>query len=264
MAKARRIITLLTDFGYAGEYVGVMKGVILSINPQCQLVDLTHQIASQNILQAAFVLHNSYRFFPKGTIHLVVVDPGVGTKRRPIILKKDGYFFVGPDNGVFGLVLQGGKYAAVEITALSFLKLPMSLTFHGRDIFAPVAAHLSLGTGMRKFGPPLTDLQKIPWPQPIKEGKKIIGQIVFVDSFGNLITNIDRQFFVSQIGGRQFKIKIKKRSLYCLQETYAQVPQGKLLALWGSAGYLEIAVNCGHAQRLLKMRPGDPIIISLL
>lgn len=264
MAKARGIITLLTDFGYAGEYVGVMKGVILSINPQCQLVDLTHQIAAQNILQAAFVLHNSYRFFPKGTIHLVVVDPGVGTERRPIILRKDGYFFVGPDNGVFSLVLHGGKYAAVEISPLSFSKFPLSSTFHGRDIFAPVAAHLSLGIGMRKFGPPLTNLQKITWPQPIIKGNKIIGQVILVDSFGNLITNIDRQFFVSQIASRQFKIKIKKRSLSCLQETYAQVPEGKLLALWGSAGYLEIAVNRGHAQLLLKMKPGDPIVISLL
>ncbi len=263
MVKAPSIITLLTDFGYAGEYVGVMKGVILGINPQCQLVDLTHQITPQNIQQAAFVLKNSYRFFPPGTIHLVVVDPGVGTKRRPIILKKDGYFFVGPDNGVFGLVLKKGKYTAVEITSLSILKRPISSTFHGRDIFAPVAAHLSLGKEMRQFGPRVTNLQQLAWPPPVIKDQKIIGQIIFVDSFGNLITNIDRDFFVSQIAGRQFKIKIKKWSLSCLQETYAQVPEGKILALWGSAGYLEIAINRGHAQRTLKMGPGDPIIISL-
>lgn len=264
MVKAPSIITLLTDFGYEGEYVGVMKGVILNINPRCQLVDLTHQIAPQNILQAAFILHNSYQFFPKGTIHLVVVDPGVGTKRRPIILKKNGFLFIGPDNGVFSLVLQQGRYAAVEITPLSFWKLPVSSTFHGRDIFAPVAAYLSLGREMSEFGPPVTNLQKIPWPQPIIEDKKIIGQIIFVDSFGNLVTNIDRDFFVSQIAGRQFKIRIKKWSLSCLQDTYAQVPEGKLLALWGSAGFLEIAVNRGHAQRLLKVRPGDPITIALI
>ncbi len=263
MAKAPSIITILTDFGHKGEYVGVMKGVILNINPRCQLVDLTHQIAPQNILQAAFILQNSYHFFPKGTIHIVVVDPGVGTSRRPIILKKDGYFFVGPDNGVFGLVLKQGVYTAVEISSSSLFKWPISSTFHGRDIFAPVAAHLSLEKEMDKFGPRVTDLQKLSWPHPIIKDKKIIGQILLADSFGNLITNIERDFFIAQIAGRQFKIKIKKRSISCLQDTYDRVPKGELLALWASSGYLEIAINSGHAQNFLQVGPGDPIIISL-
>lgn len=263
MAKPSGIITLTSDFGYGGEYVGVMKGVILRINPKCQLIDITHQISPQNIFQASLVLQNSYSFFPKGTIHMVIVDPGVGTARRPIIIKKEGYFFVGPDNGVFTPIIKEGKFTAFEITFRPSLKWPESSTFHGRDIFAPTAAYLSLGKEAQKFGPPIANLQRLDWPLPVLKGQKVIGQILLADPFGNLITNITRDFFESQIASRRFQIKGKGWSISCLQKTYDQVPVGQPLALFGSAGFLEIAINRGNASQALQLKPGDSFIINL-
>ena len=259
------IVTLLTDFGLKGEYSGAMKGVILKINPRCQVVDITHQITPQNIQEASFVLSSIYPYYPSGTVHVVVVDPGVGTKRRPIILQKDGFFFVGPDNGVFTSILSGkGKITGYEISRKEFFLTPISETFHGRDIFAPVAGLLSLGKAPKLFGPRIEGFIQTRWPQPRIKGGKILGQVLWADSFGNLITNISRKGYERLIGGHSIQIKGKGWQIKRLYRTYEQGQPGEPLALFGSMGRLELAVNQGCARKILGLNPGDPVIITLI
>ena len=265
MEKGRSgIVTLITDFGLLGEYAGAMKGAILNVNPRCQVVDITHQVAAQDVLQASLVLKNTYPYYPVGTVHIVIVDPGVGTQRRPVILKKEGHFFVGPDNGVFTLVLSGGKNEGYKITRQKLFLSPLSPTFHGRDIFAPVAGHLSLGMDPRRFGPRIKQFTRLKWPCPEVKGKQLVGRILFADAFGNLITNISREESGSLSGGRPWQIVGKGWGIDRLQETYNDVQPGQPLALFGSAGLLEIAVNRGNAQLALGLKPGDSISINRL
>jgi S-adenosylmethionine hydrolase len=262
--KQSGIVTLITDFGLTGEYAGAMKGVILSINPRCQVVDITHQVAAHEVLQAAFILKNTYPYYPIGTVHVVIVDPGVGTQRRPIILKKGGHFFVGPDNGVFTCILSGEKSEGYEIMRQPLLLAPVSPTFHGRDIFAPAAGHLSLGMDPRRLGKRIEEFKKIEWPRPEVKGKHWVGRILFADSFGNLITNISREEYRSLIGNRPWQMKGKGWHIQQIQETYGDARPGQALALFGSAGLLEIAVNRGNAQQTLGLKPGDSIYIKRL
>lgn len=258
------IVTLITDFGTQGEYSGGMKGAILRVNPCCQVVDVTHQIDPQNILQASWVLRCSYLYFPPGTIHVVVVDPGVGTSRRAIVLKKDGYFFVGPDNGVFTWVFsKKGKASVYEITESQFFLSPGSDTFHGRDIFAPVAGHLSLGLKPSSLGPGVKDWVTIAWPIPRLLKGKLEAQILWADSFGNLITSVSRETYGRLLEGRPISIRRKGWRIERVQRTYSQSPAGQPLALFGSGGLLEISVNRGSAQNILGLKPGDPIAIKL-
>ncbi len=258
------IVTLISDFGLGGEYAGAMKGAILKVNPCCQVVDITHQIAAQDVWQASFVLKNTYPYFPLGTVHLVVVDPGVGTPRKPIALKKDGHFFVGPDNGVFGLILGEGKNEGYEITRENLFLSPVSSTFHGRDIFGPVAGHLSLGMDPRQLGPRREGLARLKGPRPEVKGRRLVGQVLFPDAFGNLVTNISRGEFESWIEDSPFQIKGKGWCIERLQETYEDVPPGRTLGLFGSTGFLEIAVNRGSARLKLGLKPGDSISIKRL
>jgi S-adenosylmethionine hydrolase len=258
------IVTLISDFGLRGEYVGAMKGAILKVNPRCQVVDITHQIAAQDVFQASLVLKNTYPYFPAGTVHLVVVDPGVGTQRKPAALKKDGHFFVGPDNGVFSLILAEGKNEAYEITREKLFLSPVSPTFHGRDIFGPVAGRLSLGMNPGRLGPRLEGLVQLEKPRPVAKGKQLVGRVLFADAFGNLVTNISSGEFGSWTGGHPFQIKGKGWCLNRLQETYQDVQSGQTLALFGSLGLLEIAVNRGNAQLTLGLKPGDAISIKRL
>jgi S-adenosyl-L-methionine hydrolase (adenosine-forming) len=256
------IVTLITDFGWAGEYVGAMKGAILKINPRCLVTDITHQINPQNILQAAHVLQNSYPFYPPGTVHLVVVDPEVGTARRALALKKEGHTFVGPDNGVFNHLLSGGERPeAYEIADRKYSLNPVSPTFHGRDIFAPAAGHLSLGLPPGKLGPRLKTLVRRDFPRPRATEKKLDARILWADSFGNLMTNVGQKDFGRALAARPFQIKGKGWKIMRLSRTYAEEAPGQPMALFGSGGWLEISVNRGNALETLGLKPGESISI---
>jgi len=266
------IITLTTDFGLSDGYVAAMKGVILSINPEAKLIDICHTIRPQDIAQAAFVLSTAYPFFPKGTIHLVVVDPGVGTERRAIILRTPSADFVAPDNGVLSYVIappaEGGDHSrqrelgpgmeAVAITKPQFWRSPVSPTFHGRDIFAPVAARLSLGLAPEQFGERISSLTVLPIPRPHKQANgSLVGRILHIDAFGNLITNIRAEDLPQ--AKDTLTIKLRGRLIRGISRTYAQGEE--LLALIGSSGYLEVSLREGSARELLRAEVGDEVTI---
>ena len=258
-----RVITLTTDFGTRDGYVGVMKGVILGINPRVQLVDLSHEIAPQDIWEGAFVLAASYRYFHPGTVHLVVVDPGVGGERKAIAVEAGDWLFVGPDNGVFGLIyLREQVHRVVEIANPRFFLPQVSHTFHGRDIFAPVAAHLSLGVPVTELGPELNSCQGLNFPEPQVEGDRIEAQVVHVDRFGNLITNLPREF-LGDLGGKAIKVLAGGQVISGLSRSYAEAGEGELLALFDSSDLLEIAQNGGSAHRALGLGRGDRVEVVL-
>ena len=262
--KRPGIVTLITDFGTRGEYAGAMKGAILKVNPRCQVIDITHQIEPQNLLQASFVLQSAYPYYPPGTIHVAVVDPGVGTRRRPVVVEKEGYLFVGPDNGVFsGVLSRRAKTVVYEIAERKFFLSPVSDTFHGRDIFAPVAGRLSLGMEPRRLGPRVKEVKTLEWPQPRRSGRKLLARILWADSFGNLMTNVSREESGPDVEGRPIQIQGKGWCIDRIHRTYGQGRRGEPMALFGSGGYLEISVNRGNALELLGLRPGDPITIRL-
>ena len=259
------IVTLITDFGLRDEYAGAMKGAILKVNPRCKVIDVTHQIGPQDVQRAAFVLKNTYPYYPAGTVHLVVVDPGVGTRRRPVILQKGGHFFVGPDNGVFTFVLSAaGRTGGYEIARRKFFLSPLSETFHGRDIFAPVAGHLSLGQEPKRFGPRAGGFVRAEWPRPRPKGGKLLGQILFSDSFGNLITNISHEEYGSLMTDRPLRIHEKGWRIDRLHRTYGEGKNGEPMALFGSSGMLEIAVAGGNAQKELGLKRGGRLVVTLL
>ncbi len=259
-----RIITLTTDFGLKDPYVGVMKGVIYSINPRVNIIDITHQIDHGDILEAAFILKEIYRFFPKGTIHVAVVDPGVGGKRRSILVKTEDYFFVGPDNGIFWPIIEGEKDPLIiNLTNKKYFLSEVSSTFHGRDIFAPVSAYLSKGEDPEKMGDVIRDPVRLRIEKPSVEKDRIIGKVLRVDHFGNLITNISREDIVRKFGERlDLKVKISDVEIQNLSRTYSDVPKGKLLALIGSFNFLEISVNMGNASEKLKKGKGEKVEVT--
>ena len=255
-----KIITLSTDFGQAGGYAGAVKGVLLRINPQIKIVDITHEISPFNILEGALLLNSFYQFFPRGTIHLVVVDPGVGGKRKGILVRTDNYFFVGPDNGIFSFIYDREKVREmINLTSSEYFLGKPSSTFHARDIFAPVSAYLSLGVKSGEFGCATQDCYKFRLPTSVQTKDQIKGQIIFIDRFGNLITNISSD---SIRGRKKVKIGIKNKKINYLSQYYEEEKKGKLLALIGSSNFLEIAVNQGNAQKLLKAKTGDKVKIE--
>lgn len=264
------IITLLTDFGNQDEYVGLMKGVILSINPRVTIVDITHHINNQDVVHAALTIHSSYRYFPAGTVHLIVVDPGVGTDRALLALEKKKHFFIAPDNGVLTRLFADADIAKlIRISNSNFFLSPVSRTFHGRDIIAPVGAHLSKGVELSKLGPEMNPQEAIRLDnlqaRLLKNGD-LIGRIIAIDHFGNLISNIETTQLApyDQAGPRtRLKIKIGSHVIHGLSETYADVRSEATLALIGSRGYLEIAVNCGSAEQKLKARRGDVVRVAI-
>ena len=256
------IITLLTDFGTKDHYVASMKGVILNINPQCTLMDITHQVRPHDIQEGAFILANTYSYFPKGTIHLSVVDPGVGGTRKPILLVTQNYFFVGPDNGLFTFVAQREKVKQVVVLTKQKYFLPkISTTFHGRDIFAPVAAHLSLGIKPNAFGYEINSLEKIRFQKAIIREGKLLGEIFHVDTFGNLVSNIDEEKLFRFTKGHPFVIRAGRIIIQGLKKGYGEGKKGEQIALIGSSGFLEISVREGNAQKMLKVERGDRIIV---
>jgi S-adenosylmethionine hydrolase len=267
------VITLTTDFGLSDAYVAAMKGVILGINPSANLVDICHTIKPQDVSQAAFVLGTVYRYFPRHTVHLVVVDPGVGTERKAIILRTPEADFVAPDNGVLSYVIQehatepvdagrqkissGSQIEVIAITESKFWLSPVSNTFHGRDIFAPVAAHLSLGTPLPKFGEKVDSLAVLPLPQPRVEADGTIkGTVLHIDTFGNLITSI-KSGDLPESG--TIIVEVGKEKIHGLSRTYGSA--GGLMALIGSSDYLEISLVGGSAGDFLKADIGDEVSI---
>ena len=265
------MITLTTDFGTSDPYVGMMKGVILSINPSATVLDISHHIQPQSVPEAAFIIGSSHRFFPDGTVHVVVVDPGVGTTRSALLLVTPSASFLAPDNGVLSYVLRAGfpdepevsegfqveipqEHVAYRLTNPQYWLEPVSLTFHGRDIFAPVAAHLSMGVAPDRLGQRVHHLTWLSHQQPRWEGDTLVGQVVHIDRFGNLITNIGADLLPRD---RPTFVGVKGHSISGLSPSYAE-GQG-ILAIVGSLGSLEVSVKNGSAARELQAEVGDPV-----
>jgi S-adenosylmethionine hydrolase len=270
-----KVITLTTDFGLADGYVGVMKGVILGIAPEATIVDLSHEIRPQDIRHGAFVLKTACRYFPPGTIHVVVVDPGVGSRRRILVVRGAPATFVAPDNGVLSWALEDlGVECVVGATEARFWRPAVSQTFHGRDVFAPLAAHLARGVAVEALGPAITDWLRIPFPMPRRgpEANRVRGEILHIDHFGNLITNVEVEALSGQVTNvsgvpvvlnEHSTIIIGQRSVAGLHRSYAEVESGQLLAIAGSSGYLELAVREGSAAALLDAHRGDCVQIQV-
>ena len=255
------IITLLTDFGIADAFVGIMKGVILGIDREADVVDLTHGIPPQRVLPGALILRSAVPFFPAGTVHVAVVDPGVGSARRPIVVETREGFLVGPDNGVLSLaaaVLGLRQIRLIENEA--FLRQPVSQTFHGRDIFAPVAAHLSRGVTPDTLGPRLDSLVELAVPEPRSSAAGVHGEVIYVDHFGNLLTNITAGA-LAHFPVQRVSVSINGKPVAGPVTAYAAVPEGAALAIVGSWGVVEIAVRGGSAAQTFAAGPGTPVTV---
>lgn len=254
------VIALLTDFGTADHYVAAMKGVILSIAPEAILVDITHEIEPQNIRAGAFVLSQCFRDFPTGTIFVAVVDPGVGTDRKALAVRTDEFTFVAPDNGILSPVIETGTFKAFEITDRKFLRSAVSSTFHGRDIFAPAAAHIFNGTSPENLGPQVTELIQLgPLMPAAKEKSRVTGQILHVDRFGNLITNLT----MNDIAGGFKAIVLGDLSVTGVFNNFEDAQDEELFAFVGSGGFVEIALKNGSAQEKSGASAGDRVILHL-
>ena len=291
-----RVITLLTDFGNQDAYVGIMKGVIAGINPFANIVDICHSVPPQDIFSGAYLLYTSYKYFTRKTIHVAVVDPGVGSRRDIVCVETKDYFFLVPDNGLLSFIIQEEKpKSIIRVTNNKyFLPLPSS-TFHGRDVFAPVAAHLSLGVKPQQLGIKINQLEQLDIPKPVpKKTGQVEGRIIHIDRFGNLITNVTKEqlmqhdhrqsIFKTQMkeitlpislpsqGGDEGGVKINlkclettigKKKIVGLSKTYTDVQAGEPLVLIGSAGFLEVSINQGNAQKYFKADKGSKIIIEI-
>ena len=261
------VISLMTDFGIKDGTVGVMKGVIWNICPSAQISDLSHMIQPQNIQEAAYILARSVTYFPKGSIHMVIVDPGVGTKRRPMAAKIGDWFFVGPDNGTISAWLERAEFSSwgVECVELNHIKywLPgVSFTFHGRDIFSPVAAHLANGVLLGELGTQFADPVRIDLPKPRRTESGWRGEVVHIDHFGNIATNIRMEHLDSAIGNkRAITVRLNGIVIQGLVDTFGDRPVGKIVALMGSTGNLGISVVNGNAAARLGVKIGDEILV---
>ena len=256
------IIALLTDFGLNDNFVGVMKGVIYRINPRAKIVDLCHQIESHNIHEAAFLLKSSCPYFPEGTVFLVVVDPGVGSERKSVIVETEKYLFVAPDNGVLSFLVERDIKRIIQITNEEYFLKPVSRTFHGRDIFAPVVAHLSKGEKVENFGSSIRDIERLKFPEPQVKNNRLVGEIIYVDRFGNLITNINQDVFLRFIKGKKFEIVIGKAKISKISSSYQEGKQGLPIAIFGSFDNLEISLYRDDASRRLNLDKGSKIYID--
>jgi S-adenosyl-L-methionine hydrolase (adenosine-forming) len=254
------IITLLTDFGLQDYFVAAMKGVLLSINPELMLVDISHLVPPQDIFAGAFILGQSWHCFPPGSVHLAVVDPDVGTARKALAVNAGGHYFVAPDNGILTYALAGHDFEAYEITAEHYFRKPVSATFHGRDVFAPIAAWITRGIPLRQIGTPLTNPVQLKLPALTRVADALIqGCVLAVDRFGNLITNL-----MPGDLPQSYKILAGGREITGVHKTYAEGMPGEIVVVPGSAGYLEIAVKDGSAASTLDLKSGAPIGVVLL
>ena len=251
------IITLTTDFGNRDSYVGSMKGIILGISPGIRIVDLCHFVTPQDIPHGAFLLHTGYSYFPKGTIHVAVVDPGVGSERRAIAVKTSKYIFIAPDNGLLSYIFRDEKIETIRsIENKSLFLKTISMTFHGRDIFAPVAAHLAKGNSFSEVGPEIENSVQLLLPKPSFTDDQIIAHVVCIDQFGNVITDITRAFWEKQVKNRRFFILCGKR-IEKINRSYSESREGEILAIFNSSDYLEISANRGNAAEYLHFNAGS-------
>ena len=261
------IITFSSDFGSRGPYVGAVKGAILQICPPARIVDISHEISSHNILEASFNLACSYSYFPAGTIHLAVVDPGVGSERRGIVVATDRYRFVGPDNGLFTLIYRRERVKqVVSIESERHRRETVSATFHGRDIFGPAAAWLACGLEPERLGPEVTDWRQLPLTLLEREESGRIGGVVLqVDRFGNVITSIHDRELRELLGYEPALVEFSAtgRRVRRRCRTYAEAPEGELVYLKGSSGYYEIAIPEASAARVLDLKVGDPVQVTV-
>lgn len=274
------IVTLTTDFGTADGYVGAMKGVILSIGPDVRLVDITHDLPPHDVRRGAFVLLSVIPYFPPDTVHLAVVDPGVGTERRAIAVATAHGFLVGPDNGLFTYVLaEAGEWTAVELAGGRYALPQVSSTFHGRDLFAPAAAHLATGLPLERLGPHVSDPMFLPLPRLQAAEGAIEGEVLYVDRFGNVVTSIGRLRWegrmlglepafgadvpLLRIAASKAEVSVGGAVLRGIRRAYGEVAPGEPVAVVGSVGFLEVAVREGNAARRLQVAPGEPVTVRL-
>jgi S-adenosylmethionine hydrolase len=259
------IITLTTDFGSNDHLVGAMKGVILNINPAARIVDINHNVVPYDILDGALSLGNAYKYFPSRTIHVIIVDPGVGTDRRPILASGEKHFFVAPDNGILSMIYDREPCTVRHITAEHYFLNPVSPTFHGRDIFAPTAAWLSKAFQTEAFGEVITDFVRFTLPAAKANGQIIKGVVLRVDAFGNLMTNLTVEevpINVLDVGG-PIKLTVNGKPVLRYAQTFAEGNPGEPIAVLGSAGYVEIAVNRGSAARTLGANRGAEVTLEM-
>jgi S-adenosylmethionine hydrolase len=247
----------LTDFGLSDHYVGAMKGVMLGICPDAQLVDISHEITPFAITEGAYTLAQAWSCFPPGTVHLVVVDPGVGSARRPILAEAGGHVFIAPDNGVLTMALDAaGAHNIREISSARYFREPVSRTFHGRDIFAPAAAHVAAGTPVSELGEPIDDFVRLEIGSPVRTGEhEWTGLILRTDRFGNIITNFESRSF-GWVSETRFELRVGAGTVQRFSRSYADGPRGEPFLIHGSAGYLEVSLNQGSASNLLSARAG--------
>jgi len=261
------IITLTTDFGLNDHFIGAMKGVMLEIAPEAQIVDISHAVQPFDILDGALTISQAYSYFPSGTVHVVIVDPGVGTARRPVVMTGERHLFVAPDNGVLSMIYDRQERISVRhVTAEHYFLQPRSNTFHARDIFSPVAANLAKGVAPDRFGEQITDYVRFgaPRPKPVDE-RTLRGVVLKVDRFGNLITNITPQDAPMLFGddAQAFKIIVGSREITEIRNAYAEGAPGEVIAILGSMGFLEIAANRGAAAQLTGAGKGNEVSIIL-
>ncbi len=247
-------ITLTTDFGTNDWFVGTMKGVIVGISPGATIVEITSQIMPGDIRAGAFALAASFKFFPKGAIHVAVVDPGVGSTRKAIAVQTESYVFIGPDNGLLSWALQHETVQEIrQLENSDYFRTPPSQTFHGRDVFAPAAAHLSLGAKLADFGAEVERFTKLPWPEPQRARRGWRGEILYIDRYGNCVTNLS-----AQLAAKAAEVLVRKKGIP-LRNFYQAVGSGKPVALLSSSGFVELAVNGGSAAKQLKLAVGAPV-----
>jgi S-adenosylmethionine hydrolase len=261
MALRNPVITLMTDFGLRDHYVAAMKGVILSICPEARIIDVTHEVSAYEMTEAAFLLSQTWSYFPRKTVHVVVVDPGVGSMRRPIFAEVDGHRFIAPDNGVLTPVLTREGCKVRFITQTRYFRETLSQTFHGRDIFAPVAAHVACGVAAARLGPRIDNYLRLTIERPNRTARRgWTGAILHIDHFGNVVTNFPVTEF-PHIEDQPFEVTVGFRTVEKLARNYAEMPAGELFAIVGSSGYLEIAVNQASAAKMLGCETGAPVEI---
>jgi hypothetical protein len=257
------LITLTTDFGWSDHFVGTMKGVLAGIAPQARVVDITHGVGSFEVSDGAFTIAQAYPYFPKRTIHVVVVDPGVGSSRRPILAEMAGQYFIAPDNGVLSMIFSREQPKVRHITADRYFLKPVSRTFHGRDIFAPVAAHLAAGVLPAKFGKRIEDFLKLTLDQPSRTGKRAwTGAVLKVDHFGNLVTNLHIDEFLD-VRTRPFELNIGLEQLTRLALTFSEGNPGELFVIAGSSGFIEVTANQASAAKRLGCGVGSPVELTI-
>jgi S-adenosylmethionine hydrolase len=260
------VIALLTDFGFKDSYVGVMKGVILRRAPGAPIVDLCHNVMPQDVLEAGFVLSGAYEYFPDGTVFVCVVDPGVGSKRRILCMETPRHLFLAPDNGLLSVFMaEIPNRTFYEVTNESLFLESVSDTFHGRDIFAPVAAALAMGLDPERLGPKTERVGSLDLALPIRTADGVLrGQVIYVDQFGNVITNLSQKALEPDVVSRRKKVvvRIGGREIRGLSKSYKEAGPRGLLAIMGSSGYLEISVNGGSAQAELQTNRGDEVTVS--